>query len=101
MSELQDQTTRELQRAAEREQRQHEVSEAYKVISRALNRGDTAMVLDAIGREHSTLLGRLGNVVMEAVRERDGDGRLCDFNAPMAEKATIFAKVSDVRQRFI
>jgi hypothetical protein len=93
-----------LEREAAKSQQRAEVLDAYKVLSRALNRGDEAMVLDAIRTEHSTLLGKLGNVVMTTVAERDGDGRLVDFNATLGAQRVVYgehAKVSDVRQRFI
>jgi hypothetical protein len=93
----------DFERVVAREKRENEIADAYKVLSRALNRGDDVMVLKAIRSEHSTLLGKLGNVVMEAVSERPHDGRLCDFNALLVEKARHGdgRRVSGVRQRFI
>jgi len=53
---------------------------------------------------HPTLLGKIFNGLMMVAETRDGDGRLCDINGNLADKARILgedAKVHDIRQRFI
>lgn len=88
---------------AARLSRQEEVSDAYRIISTALNQGHEVEVKNAIEREHSTLVGKLANVVMQEVSERRHDGRLSVLNQTLRDAAAIDGDrlVSEVRQPLV
>lgn len=91
-------------RSIERQEKHDKALEGMKAVERALNGGfGKGGVERGLEQMHSTLLGQFANMVLEEVRNREGDGRLCDLNAPLEVVSSNpnLDRVSDVRQRFI